>query len=156
MVILGIDPGTSRIGYGVIKIKEERRNPKFLGAGILKVKSKDQRTVLLEVKKGLDALIKKWRPDLLAVEKLYFSKNQKTAMAVAQARGVILLAGLEHGVETKEYSPNEVKAGLAGYGFADKQSVAKIVNLVLHAPRMKLIDDASDALAIALFALRCR
>ncbi len=150
MTILGIDPGTSRIGYGVIK--KERGALMFLDAGILKVKNKNPQHALLEIKNGLASLVKKWRPDVLAVEKLYFSKNQKTAMEVAQARGVILLAGLEARIEIKEYAPNEIKSGVAGYGFADKKAIAKMVNLILRTPRLKIIDDASDALAIAIFA----
>lgn len=150
MIILGIDPGTSRIGYGVIK--KERGALIFLDAGILKIKTRSGQRALLEIKNGLGALVKKWWPDVLAVEKLYFSKNQKTAMEVAQARGVILLAGLEAGIEIKEYAPNEIKSGVAGYGFADKKAVAKMVNLILRTPRLKIIDDASDALAIAIFA----
>ena len=86
------------------------------------------------------------------MEKVYFSKNQKTAMSVAEARGVIILTGLEAGLKVKEFSPNEVKAGITGYGHADKQGVAKMVNLALETPRLKVIDDASDALAIAIFA----
>lgn len=154
MIILGIDPGTSRLGYGLIK--EEKNKAEFLDAGILKIRTKDACAALLEIKKGLDGLIKKWRPDLLAIEKLYFSKNQTTAMAVGQARGVAILAGLEKGLVIFECSPNEVKAGLSGYGFADKKGMAKIVNLTLNVPKLKLIDDASDALAIALFAARSK
>lgn len=149
MVILGVDPGTSRIGYGLIK-----KNPagiSFLDAGILKIKS-DGKKRLLEIKKGLSSLIKKWRPEMVAVEKIYFSKNQKTGIEVAQARGILMLAGLEAGLETREYSPNEVKLGLTGYGMADKKAVAKMVNLILKTPKLNVIDDASDALAIALFA----
>lgn len=150
MIILGIDPGTSRIGYGLVK--KEGGVLIFLGAGILKVKNRGPQYALLEIKNGLGSLIKKWRPSVLAVEKLYFSKNQKTAIEVAQARGVILLAGLEAGIEIREYAPNEIKSGVAGYGFADKKAVAKMVNLILRTPRLKIIDDASDALAIAIFA----
>jgi crossover junction endodeoxyribonuclease RuvC len=150
MIILGIDPGTARIGYGVIK--KEYGKISFLDAGILKISSDKSRHVLLQIKKELDSLIKKWRPGLMGVEKVYFSKNQKTAMSVAEARGVILLAGLEAGIEVRECSPNEVKSGLTGYGLADKRGVAKMVNLALGTPKLKIIDDASDALAIAIFS----
>ena len=148
MVILGIDPGTSRIGYGLVK--KERSTLTFLDAGILKVITRDRTEALLEIKHGLESLVTKWRPAILAVEKIYFAKNTKTALEVAQARGVILLVGLERGLIVKEFSPNEVKAGVAGYGFADKKSVAKMVNLTLHTPQLKMIDDASDALAVAI------
>ncbi len=150
MIILGIDPGTARIGYGLIK--KEGGAASLLDAGILKIKTRDRQRALLEIKNELAALIKKSRPAVLAVEKLFFSKNQKTAMEVAQARGVILLAGLEAGLEIRECSPNEVKSGLTGYGWADKRAVAKMVKLTLGAPDLKIIDDASDALAIAIFS----
>lgn len=149
MIIIGVDPGTTRIGYGVIK--REQGKLLFLDAGILKIKPGDK-GFLLQIKKELGLLMKKWRPEALAVEKLYFSKNRKTAMAVAEAKGVIVLSALEAGTEVKEYSPNEIKAGLTGYGHADKRGVAKMVNLILGVPGMKIIDDASDALAIAIFA----
>ena len=105
---------------------------KFIDAGILPILSKDDISALEEVKKGIDALIKKHRPDVVAIEKLFFAKNTKTALAVAQARGVILLAIKERGVRIKEYSPNEVKSGVAGYGFADKKAVLKMVRLILN------------------------
>ena len=150
MIILGIDPGTARIGYGVIK--KEYGKISFLDAGILKIKAGENQHALLQIKNELGLLLKKWKPGLMGVEKVYFSKNQKTAMSVAEARGVILLAGLEAGIEIKECSPNEVKSGLTGYGLADKRGVAKMVNLALGTPNLKIIDDASDALAIAIFA----
>jgi len=148
MIVIGIDPGTARIGYGAIK--KEYGKISFLDAGILKIEK--SRPALLQIKNELDSLLRKWKPDIMGVEKVYFSKNQKTALSVAEARGVILLAGFEAGVEIKECSPNEVKSGLTGYGHADKRGVAKMVNLALGTPNLKIIDDASDALAIAIFA----
>ncbi len=150
MIILGIDPGTARMGYGVIK--KEGGKTLFLDAGILKIKKSDSLHIFLQIKIGLEQIIKKWKPEIMAIEKVYFSKNQKTAMSVAEARGVAILTGLEAGLEIKEYSPNEIKAGLTGYGHADKRGVAKMVNLALGTPKLKIIDDASDALAIAIFA----
>ena len=150
MIILGIDPGTARVGYGVIK--KEGGKVLFLDAGILRVKKLDSLHIFIQIKIALEKIIKKWKPEILAVEKVYFSKNQKTAMSVAEARGVIILTGLDSGLKIKEYSPNEIKAGITGYGHADKQGVAKMVNLALGTPHLKIIDDASDALAIAIFA----
>ena len=89
---------------------------------------------------------------MLGIEKLFFAKNQKTAMAVAQARGAILLAAEEAGLTIKEYAPNEVKLGIAGYGFADKKAILKMVRLMLKKPDLAVIDDASDALALAIMA----
>ncbi len=150
MIILGIDPGTRRIGYGVIE--SERGKCKFLNAGILEISSQDDLGALLETKRELKALIKKWRPGVFAIEKLYFAKNQKTALAVAQARGAILLSALEYGLEIRELGPNEVKSGVAGYGHADKKAVLKMVKLILGVPELDIVDDASDALAVAIVA----
>ncbi len=150
MIILGIDPGTARMGYGVIK--KEGGKTLFLDAGILKIKKADNLHIFLQIKNGLGIIVKKWKPEIMAIERVYFSKNQKTAMSVAEARGVAILTGLENGLEIREYSPNEIKSGLTGYGHADKRGVAKMVNLALGTPKLKIIDDASDALAIAIFA----
>lgn len=154
MVILGIDPGTRRIGYGVIKASYG--NVKLVDAGILAIRSVDDPEALVETKKQLGALIKKFKPARLAIEKLYFAKNQKTALQVAQARGVILLVATEHGLTAEEYGPNEIKSGVTGYGLADKKAVLKMVRLILKEPALDVIDDASDALAIAIVASRRR
>ncbi len=150
MVILGIDPGTQRIGYGVIK--KDKGKLQFLAAGLLKVKSKDIKTALKEAHLSLQKLIQTWRPDVLATEKLFFAKNRKTALAVAQTRGVIMLTAAESGLPCLEYSPNEVKLGITGYGKADKKAVAKMVRLALAVPELKALDDTTDALAIAILA----
>lgn len=149
-VALGIDPGTRRVGYGLVR--REGNELIYLAAGILKIEGVDDASALEETKVGTGALIKKYRPDALGVEKLFFAKNQKTAMAVAQARGAILLAAQEAGILIKEYAPNEVKLGIAGYGFADKKAVFKMVRLTLKKPDLAVIDDASDALALAIMA----
>jgi crossover junction endodeoxyribonuclease RuvC len=145
---LGIDPGTRRIGYGLVR--REGNKLIFVAAGILKIKSADDISALEETKKGADALMKKYRPAAVGIEKLFFAKNQKTALAVAQARGVILLSAREQGIPIKEYAPNEVKLGVTGYGFADKNAVLKMVRLTLGKRDIKVIDDASDALALAI------
>ncbi len=150
MISLGIDPGTRRIGYGVVK--REGNVLSMVAAGLLDIKSGDDASALMEAKHGMDSLIKKFKPETAGVERLYFAKNQKTAIAVAQARGVILLAAREARLLIREYTPNEVKLGVAGYGFADKKAVLKMVRLTLGAPTLKVIDDASDALALAIMA----
>ena len=147
---LGIDPGTRRVGYGIVR--GEGGTLTFITAGILKISSTDDASALRETKEEMGRLIKKYKPDVLGVEKLYFAKNQKTAIAVAQARGVILLAAKEEDITIKEYAPNEVKLGVTGYGFADKKAVLKMVRLILGKPGLKVIDDASDALALAIIA----
>src|SRR5579862_9481767 len=147
MIALGIDPGTRRIGYGIVR--KERGETLFIAAGILKIESTEDVPALHETKTGIDALIKKYKPDIFGIEKLFFAKNQKTALAVSQARGVILLAARETGVFIKEYTPNEIKLGVTGYGSADKKAVLKMVQLILKKSDLKVIDDASDALAVA-------
>lgn len=149
MISLGIDPGTRRIGYGIIEKKKDN-SICLLAANILDIKSTNNTAALAETKKGIAALLKKYKPDVFAIEKLYFAKNQKTALAVAEARGVIMLAAYETGVPIKEYTPNEIKLGITGYGFADKKAILKMVRLILGEHDLKIIDDASDALAIAI------
>jgi len=148
MICLGIDPGTRRIGYGLVQ--NDTGTPLFVAAGILAITSNEDAGALEETKKEIDGLIKKYKPSAIAVERLFFAKNQKTAIAVAQARGVILLAAKEHGIPIQEYTPNEVKLGVTGYGFADKKAVLKMVKLILGRQDLSVIDDASDALALAI------
>lgn len=150
MVILGIDPGTRRIGYGVIRKLSGRLN--FVAAGLLKIKSAEDFGALKETRKRIEEIIKKFGPEVLAIEKLYFMRNQKTGIQVAQARGVILLSALEKGLKILEYAPNEIKAGITGYGFADKKAVLKMVKLILGKSDLDIVDDASDALAVAILA----
>jgi crossover junction endodeoxyribonuclease RuvC len=150
MIALGIDPGTRRVGYGIVD--NNRNEAEFITAGLLAVTSKEDSGALGEIKKGIQDLIKKYKPDIIAVERLYFATNQKTAIAVAQARGVILLTIHESGTPLKEYTPNEVKSGITGYGFADKKAILKMVQMILKKPDLKIIDDASDALALAILA----
>ncbi len=148
---MGIDPGTRRVGYGLVR--EEKNKISFVAAGILKIRGADDVSALQETKKELDGLIKKHGPAIVGIEKLYFAKNQKTAIAVAQARGVILLSVRENGIAIKEYTPNEVKLGVTGYGSADKKAVLKMVRLILGKQDLSVIDDASDALALAVMAV---
>jgi crossover junction endodeoxyribonuclease RuvC len=162
MIILGIDPGTERIGYGLIK-KSPPNKLEFLEAGLLGKIGKDNKKApqsgekekymhLARARSALRALIEKFKPEVLAIEKLYFVNNQKTGIAVAEARGVLLLEALDMGLKLEEYGPNEIKAGVTGYGLADKKAVCKMVKLTLKTPELDVIDDASDALAAAIMA----
>jgi crossover junction endodeoxyribonuclease RuvC len=154
MITLGIDPGTRRIGYGVVDSQNGAAH--FVAAGIFKITATEDVAALEETKQEIDRLIAEYQPESVAIEKLFFAKNQKTAIAVAQARGVILLATKECGIRIKEYTPNEVKLGVTGYGFADKKAVLKMVRLILNKHDLKVIDDASDALALAIFCANDR
>ena len=124
----------------------------YRAAGILAITAKDDFGALLETKNLLAEVIQKFKPEMMAIEKLYITRNQKTAMQVAEARGVIMLGALEHKLTIAEYTPSEIKAGLTGYGAADKAAVSKMVRLRLQEPDLKLIDDAMDALAVAMMA----
>ena len=150
MIILGIDPGTQRMGYGLIEARGGKAS--FLEAGIIKVRGRSDSETLPDIKKELAGLIQTFKPEVFAIEKLFFVKNQKTGLSVAQARGVAILCATEMNLEIHEFSPNEVKIGLTGYGHADKTSVSKMVKLILNRPGLKFGDDAMDALAIAIFA----
>jgi crossover junction endodeoxyribonuclease RuvC len=154
MIILGIDPGYTRIGYGVLE--KEAGKTTFVDAGILRMQGTDPLMALHDAKREIDALIQKTKPSLFVIEKLFFAQNQKTALQVAQVRGALILSALEHEIPVREFSPNEIKLGVTGYGFADKKAVLKMVKLTLRMPELKVIDDASDALAIALFACNLR
>lgn len=145
MIILGIDPGSKRIGYGAIK--KSGSALKLIEAGLIKTPKN-----LTEIRLQINSLIKKFKPEILAVEKLYFAKNRKTGLEVAESRGVIVLSALENGLLLHEFTPNEIKAGVTGYGSADKKAVAKMVRLILGEPKLEVIDDVSDALAAAITA----
>jgi crossover junction endodeoxyribonuclease RuvC len=148
MTILGIDPGSRRIGYGLVR--RDGKKLTYLAAGILPIRSVTDPDALMETKRGITALIEAWRPACLSIERLYFTKNRTTGIQVAQARGVVLAACAEEGLAIREFTPNEIKLKLTGFGGADKKSVAKMVRLILEQPSLALIDDAMDALGMAI------
>lgn len=148
MKIIGIDPGSTRVGYGVIEKKNN--DLRFIRAGLLKISSKDKGERLLELEKSFSQLLKKEKPDLVILEKLYFVKNMKTALEVAQSRGVLTLTIIKYKIPLLEYTPLEIKQGVTGYGMADKKSVAKMVNKILKIKKISKYDDVSDALAAAI------
>ncbi len=151
MVIIGIDPGSRRIGYGILE--KQGGSLRLLKTGTLRVKSHEDAEALGETRREFSHLLTLFKPKVLAIEKLYFAKNKKTALQVAQARGVILGEAAERGLRIEEYTPNEIKAGVAGYGLADKKAVAKMVHIILgEKGGLKVVDDATDALAAAILA----
>lgn len=150
MIILGIDPGTTRIGFGVVA---GEKLPKLIECGILKITSKETSGRLGEAAVHFRALIKKHKPDLIAMEKLFFMNNQKTGMAVAEVRGALRLLTEERKVSFLEFAPTEIKSTVAGFGNADKIAVRKMVCLALGLKTIPGPDDVSDALAVALTAL---
>lgn len=153
--ILGIDPGFGRMGYGVIERRDDG-NWRALVYGCLET-SADKILVdrISEIHQRVSELIKKYLPARLAVEKLFFSKNVRTAMSVGEARGVILLAGVNAGLPIDEFTPPEIKQAISGYGRADKGQMQKIVQITLNLRTPIKSDDAADALAVALCAGQC-
>ncbi|OGG42848.1 crossover junction endodeoxyribonuclease RuvC [Candidatus Jorgensenbacteria bacterium RIFCSPLOWO2_12_FULL_42_11] len=150
MKILGIDPGSVRVGYGLIN--QEKNDLKFIRAGLLKISAKDKNRRLLDLEKSFSRLLKKERPDFVALEKLYFVKNQKTALEVGQSRGVLVLLILKNKLPLIEISPSEAKLTVSGDGRASKAAIAKMVGYYLKIDTAKKIDDVTDALALAIAA----
>ncbi len=150
MIVLGIDPGTAALGYGIVE--SSRGRLREVDHGCL-VTSPDTALPerLLAIHALVDELIALHSPRIVAIERLFFSKNVQTAFAVGQARGVVLLAAAQHRVPVVEATPNEVKSAIAGYGAADKEQVQRMVQLVLGMAELPRPDDAADALAIAVW-----
>ncbi len=151
MIILGIDPGTTRIGYAIIK-KKDSDNLNLLTSGCLETKNKEQKDRLREISNLVLGLILKYHPEILAIEKLFFTKNAKTALAVAEARGVIINSANSSNLNIYEFTPLEVKVAVTGYGKAEKEQVKKMACRILKLEKMPKIDDISDALAITITA----
>ncbi len=149
MIILGVDPGTAMLGYGLVERTGSRM--RAIDYGVIKTPSSMDLPDRLEaIYLALTDLIELHHPGLMGVERLFFTKNVQTAFAVGQARGVILLAAATHKVEIREATPNEVKVATAGHGSANKAQVQRMVQAVLGLPELPEPDDAADALAIAI------
>jgi len=150
--ILGIDPGYGRCGFGVIRV--QGTDIEVVDYGVSTTRSGVEIGVRLsEVARDLEVLIKAHKPDLVAIEKLFFTTNAKTAMGVAEARGAILLTCARSGVEVVELTPGQVKSAVTGNGQADKRAVEEMVMRLTDLKHSPKLDDASDALAIAITAV---
>lgn len=155
MVVLGIDPGYATVGWGVVNYAGNIYRPLGFGA-ITTDGSSNFNDRLGYIYNNMTRLIEKCKPDAMAVEKLYFQNNQKTAINVAQARGVILLAAQQHGVPIFEYTPLQVKTVVTGYGKAKKPQVMEMTRRLLALESVPKPDDTADALAIALCHIQAR
>lgn len=150
MIILGIDPGLATLGYGVIE-KDNRGVVHAVDYGVVLTPKNEPLPVRLKrLEEGLSAVIKKFQPDEIAMEELFFSKNITTGIAVAHARGVALLTCVKFCEKLYEYTPMQIKQGLTGYGKADKAQIQSVVTSLLRLKEIPKPDDAADALAIAL------
>ena len=148
MVILGIDPGTTAIGYALL---DSAHSVRMIEAGLVRIKSSDPKERIQELYTGLAALIKKNKPQVCAIERLFFAKNVKTGIAVAESRGVILLTVAQADLSIYEYTPLEIKQSVTGSGNADKAQVEKMLRLTM--PELKNFsarDDVFDAIAVGV------
>lgn len=148
MRVLGIDPGLERVGFGVIDRQGSRLIP--VEFGVITTPRIELCDRLTQIHKEVGELLERTRPSAFALERLYFAKNQTTAMDVARASGVILLAAAERGLVAQEYSPPQVKKGVVGNGAADKKQVGFMVTRLLGLKETPKPDDAADALALAI------
>jgi crossover junction endodeoxyribonuclease RuvC len=145
---LGIDPGSYQTGYGIARI--EGRDAVCVGSGVIKVaRKKPKAERLLDIKNGIDKVISMFDPDDIAVESVFVARNPKSALALGESRGVVLLAAAEAGKKIFEYSPREVKRSVVGSGAADKTQVAKMVEKIFRLENSPETSDETDALAIA-------
>lgn len=149
MLILGIDPGTARIGVGLIEYKDKKAAIKCYDC-LTTSAGETTAARLNDLHRQLTGFIKKHRPDLVAVEELFFFKNLTTAIKVSQARGVILLAAAQKNLPVREFTPLQVKQALTGYGRAEKKQIQQMVKLILNLKELPQPDDAADALALAI------
>lgn len=149
MTILGIDPGIATIGFGVIS--SDRGCQQLITYGAIRTESGQQLAYRLsQIYADTLELIETFKPDVISIEELFFNTNIKTGISVAHGRGVLLLAGQNSGVPLYEYTPLQVKQGVAGYGRADKKQVMQMVKRLLKMDHIPKPDDAADALAVAL------
>ena len=151
MLALGIDPGTAICGYGLVDYMDGNLIPKKYGSITTSPQARMQDR-LLKIYMELDILIKKFQPEVMGVEKLFFGKNSTTAIPVGQARGIVLLCAAQNNLDLVEISPNEVKLSITGYGGATKEQVIYMVTKILNLAEPPKPDDTADALAIAIAA----
>jgi len=149
MMILGIDPGYARVGWAALEVENSKFKIQKYGCIETSKNTKPQER-LVDVYKQVCALIKKHKPDSLAVEELFFTTNAKTAFKVGEARGVIILAGAMQKIPVFSYTPLQVKIAVTGYGKADKPQVGRMIKAILKMKEIPKLDDTADAIAVAL------
>ena len=149
MIILGIDPGSYNVGYGILQV--EKRKIIAAGCDTIVINSKLQLAErLVQIHLGMNKIIAEYKPDIAVVETIFYGKNIKSAFTLGHARGVIILTLAQHNIEIVEYSPREVKKSVVGNGNASKEQVGYMVQKILNLSTKPKTEDAADALAIAL------
>jgi len=149
MRILAIDPGTVRIGFAILEIIDKKIG--LLDYGLIDTKEiLDPAEKLNSIAEDIESLAQQYKPDILAIEKLFFAKNVTTGLAVAEARGVIIQTSYKHGLRVEEIAPTQVKSGLTGHGKASKEQIQHMVMRLLKLKELPKPDDVADAIAIGL------
>jgi len=149
MIIMGIDPGFAITGYGIIE--KTRDKNKIIDYGIIQTSSNEQFCNIIKTNhEELNKLIKKFKPDIFAIEELFFAQNTKTAINVAQSRGVLILTAIQNNLEIYEFTPLQIKQAMTGYGRATKKQIQEMTKLFLNLKKIPKPDDAADALAVAI------
>ena len=149
MRILGIDPGFAITGYSIIDYQGNKF--KLIDSGAITTKAGISFPLrLTKIYDDLSMIINKYKPDAISVEELFFNNNVKTAINVAQARGVVLVVGCKNNIPTYEYTPLQIKQAVAGYGRADKVQVQKMVKAILNVEKLPKLDDTTDSMAAAI------
>jgi crossover junction endodeoxyribonuclease RuvC len=149
MRIMGIDPGTGILGFSVLQV--DKGKVQLMDAGVIRTPVKEDDAVRLQtIYEELTDIIAETKPTVMSVEKLFFARNVTTAMTVAQARGVVLLCGMQAGMQIHEYTPMQIKLAITGYGNADKKQMQEMVRVILGLKEIPKPDDAADAIAAAL------
>ncbi len=149
MRILGVDPGFAITGYSIIDYIGNKFHLETSGAILTEAKTSFPLR-LEKINKELDNIIKMYKPDAMAIEELFFNNNAKTAINVAQARGVILITARQNNVDIYEYTPLQVKQAVTGYGRADKIQVQRMVKMILNVEKLPKLDDTTDSMAMAI------
>lgn len=154
MIILGIDPGYAIIGWGVLEYKANKF--KVIDYGAVTTKANTPFPLrLCDIYNGINDIVKKYNPEFMSMEKLFYNNNAKTVIDVAQARGVITLAAQQNGVKIAEYTPLQVKQSVTGYGRAVKKQVQEMTRIILNLEKIPKPDDTADALAMAICHAHC-
>lgn len=147
MIILAIDPGVERLGIAILTKKSDGKIACEISNTIITPKTTTQSERIGHIYKEINTICRKHRPDQIVLERLFFSNNAKTAIAVAQVQGVVYLLGHEMGTEVIEISPNTIKSAVTGYGNADKKAIKKMIDLQVVLPKKNRLDDEYDAIA---------
>ena len=150
MRVIGIDPGTGILGFGVVDF-QAHKNPQVIDVGVVATPAHTKlKERLLDIYNSLNEIIETTHPDVMSIEKLFFARNITTAISVAEARGVVILVAALHNLPVFEYTPLQVKQSVTGYGRAEKQQMMEMTRLLLNLEKIPRPDDAADALAVAI------